>query len=198
MALNNRIYSRKVLWRLVYMYNFVKAILSKNIYLNLAEKIETIVSSGLNKISVEEFKKYDFSFLGILAQLPTSKEISIDEYLEYFNPEFQKFEEILSYVVSIVKKKDIDELEYDYVVKNMKFLIENYEELIQQFDKFLPKFKFLELDSVVQSILLLMKAEAETFQTPKAILIKEADILADKFASSSSVGLVHAVLDKVL
>jgi transcription termination factor NusB len=29
-------------------------------------------------------------------------------------------------------------------------------------------------------------------------LIKEADLLADKFASDSSVWLVHAVLDKTL
>lgn len=180
------------------MFNFIKAILSKNVYLNLAEKIETIVSSGLNKISVEEFKKYDFSFLGVLIQLPTSKEISIDEYLEYFDPKTQKFDEMLSYVVNIVKKKDIDELEYDYIIKNMNFLIKNYEKLIEEFNVFLPKFKFLELDSVVQSILLLMKTEFETFQTPKAILIKEANILSDKFASSTSVGLVHAVLDKVL
>ena len=198
MSLNNRIYSRKVLWRLVYMFNFLKAILSKNIYINFAEKIDTIVNSGLNKISVEEFKKYDFSFLNVLSYLPTFREISIEEYLEYFLPGSSKFDEMLSYVAGLVKKKDIDELEYDYIVKNMNYLVENYEELIAEFDKFLPKFKFLELDSVVQSILLLMKIERANFDTPKAVLIKEADLLADKFASDSSVWLVHAVLDKTL
>ena len=198
MSLNNRIYSRKVLWRLVYMFNFLKAILSKNIYINFAEKIDTIVNSGLNKISVEEFKKYDFSFLNVLSYLPTFREISIEEYLEYFLPGSSKFDEMLSYVVGLVKKKDIDELEYDCIIKNMNYLVENYEELIAEFDKFLPKFKFLELDSVVQSILLLMKIERANFDTPKAVLIKEADLLADKFASDSSVWLVHAVLDKVI
>ena len=80
----------------------------------------------------------------------------------------------------------------------MEFLIKNYENLITQFDEFLPKFKFVELESTIQSILLLMKTEREVFQTPKAILIKEADLLADTFSSPTNVWLVHAVLDKVL
>jgi hypothetical protein len=39
----NRVYSRKILWRLIYMYVFAKIYLGKDIYFRFAEKIETIV-----------------------------------------------------------------------------------------------------------------------------------------------------------
>ena len=197
MKLNNRIYSRKVLWRLVYMFNFVKTVLLKDIYIKTAEKVETIVFSWMNKVSPEEFKKYDFSFLDILVKLPV-KDIDISEYLNFFDPSDKKFDEMLAYVLENVKKKDIDELEYDFVVKNMQNLKYKYDEYVGQINKFLPTFKFEELDSVTQSILLLAKTESDTYQTPKAVLIKEADLLADNFSSDSAVKLVHAVLDKIL
>ena len=180
------------------MFNFFKLILSKNIYLNFAEKIETIVVSGLNKVSVEEFKNYDFSFLNLLPKHSISEKEELEKYIESFDPNSNNFDEVLNYAILQVKKKDIDNLEYDYIKKNMEFLIKNYENLITQFDEFLPKFKFVELESTIQSILLLMKTEREVFQTPKAILIKEADLLADTFSSPTNVWLVHAVLDKVL
>lgn len=179
------------------MYNFVKTVLLKDIYIKTAEKVETIVFSWMNKISPEDFKKYDFSFLDVLVKLP-SKEVDIKEYEEYFDPSSPKFDEMLAYVVNNVKKKEIDELEYDFVVKNISNLRTNYDNYVSQINQFLPTFKFEELDSVTQSILLLAKTESDTYNTPKAVLIKEADLLADKFSSDSSVKLVHAVLDKVL
>jgi hypothetical protein len=45
------------------MYNFVKSVLSKNIYLDIAEKVDNIVKSGLKKVDVETFKTVDFSCL---------------------------------------------------------------------------------------------------------------------------------------
>ena len=180
------------------MFNFFKLVLSKNIYLNFAEKIETIVVSGLNKISVDEFKKYNFSFLNLLPKCSNSEKGELEEYIQSFDPKSPNFNEVLNYAILHVKKKDIDSLEYEYIKKSMEFLIENYENLIDQIDNFLPKFKFIELESTTQSILLLMKTEREVFWTPKAVLIKEADLLADTFSSPSSVWLVNAVLDKVL
>lgn len=179
------------------MFNFVKTILLKDVYIKTAQKVETIVFSWMNKVSPEEFKKYDFSFLDVLVTLP-SKEVNIEDYLEYFDPSNKKFDEMLSYVVKNVKKKDIDELEYDFVLKNMDNLIKNYSNYVNKINGFLPTFKFEELDSVTQSILLLAITESNTCDTPKAVLIKEADLLADKFSSDSSVKLVHAVLDKIL
>ena len=179
------------------MYNFVKTILLKDIYIKTAEKVETIVFSWMNKVSPEEFRKYDFSFLDVLVKLP-SKYIDVKDYEEYFDPSSLKFDGMLSYVIENVKKKEIDELEYDFVVKNIDNLRKEYDNYISKINEFLPTFKFEELDSVTQSILLLAKTEADTYNTPKAVLIKEADLLADKFSSDSSVKLVHAVLDKVL
>jgi len=179
------------------MFNFVKTVLLKDVYIKTAEKVETIVFSGMNKVSIEEFKKYDFSFLDVLVKL-SSKEINIEDYLSWFDPTNKYFDEILAYVVDNVKKKDVDELEYDFVVKNMENLKERYNSYVNQINNYLPTFKFEELDSVTQSILLLAKTESDTYQTPKAVLIKEADLLADKFSSDSSVKLVHAVLDKIL
>ncbi len=167
-------------------------------YINFAEKVETIVKSGLNKVNVEEFKKYDFSVLGDFLVKTTSNPLNPEELLKYFDPSSDEFSDILTYVSEIVKKKDIDSLEYDYVVKNMDYLVNHYDELIQDFDNYLPKFKFFELESVTQSILLLMKTESVVFSTPKAVLIKEADLLASTFTSDSNIGLIHALLDKVL
>lgn len=179
------------------MFNFYKSILSKGVYVDIANKVETIVSSWFNKLSFEEFKKYDFWFLATKL-LQKSEDLWIEDYIKTFDPSNSLFDENLSYAMSLVSKKDYDELEYDYISSCMSDVNKNYDVYVDDFNNYLTSFKFLELDSISQSILLTIKSEYSIFGTPKAILIKEADMMASKFSTDSSIWMIHAVLDKVM
>jgi len=200
MNLSNRIYSRKVLYRLIYMYNFFKSILSKNIYINFAEKIDNIVHQWLDKIDISAFEKFDFSKLLLVKRKYNSTLLTIQDYLSSFDPKNEeKFNEIVTYTANFfVSNKQNSSLEYQYLVNNMNYLLENYLNIVEEIDKYLDTFKFFELNSVDQSILLLGIVENRTVNTPKSVIIKECLFLWSSFTSDSSIKLINAVLDKVI
>jgi len=200
MNLSSRIHSRKVLYRLIYMYNFFNSILSKNIYINFADKIDNIVHQWLDKIDVSDFEKFDFSKLLITKKKYNSTLLDIKDYISSFNPKNEeKFNEVVSYISDnfVINKQDAS-LDYQYLVNNMNYLIENYENIIEEINKYLDTFKFSELNSVDQSILLLWIVENKTIQTPKSVIIKECLFLWSSFTSDNSTKLINAVLDKVI
>lgn len=196
MNLSNRIYSRKVLFRLIYMYNFYNFILSKSIYVNIANKVDNIVKLWFDKIDDSEFKRYDFtSLLSIKSKY--DKKYSIQDYTDFFDINNEEFKEFLSYTADkFVNKKDWVSLEYNFIVKNLDYLKQYYDHIIDDINSFLNTFKFSEVNSVDQAILLLAFSEYRTYKTPKWILIKEAMMLSDIFSSNSK--LINAVLDKLL
>ena len=199
MNLSNRIYSRKVLYRLVYMYNFSKSILSKNVYVNFADKIDNIVKKWLDKIDVSEYSKFDFSKL-LIKKKYIGDIYDIENYISSFDPRNEEeFNEIVSYTSSFfVINKQNSSIEYNFLANNMLYLIENYEKIISDINKYLESFKFLDLNSIDQSILLLWLIESRTTWTPKSVMIKECIYLASSFASENSIKLINAVLDKVI
>ncbi len=196
MNLSNRIYTRKVLFRIVYMYNFYNYILSKSLYVDMADKVDNIVKLWFDKIDVDEFEKYDFAPL--LAVNVKEKPVStVQDYANFFNIDSDDFDSIVSYVSnSFIKNKDWVSIEYDFIIKNMVYLKNNYNHIVWIIDNFLETFKFSEINSVDQAILLLSFIEYKSCKTPKKIVIKEAMMLADTFSGNSS--LVNAVLDKSL
>lgn len=195
MNLSNRIYTRKVFFRIIYMYNFYKFVLSKNIYINMAEKIETIVYWWLNKLDENELKTYDFTPL--LSLKSKKLTYTIDDYLKNFEVGTKEFDDLIFYLTdNIVRKKTDLTLEYDYIVKNMNYLKQNYDEIVEKLNFSLKTFKFSEINSIDQAILLLAFVEYKTYNTPKWIIIKEAMLLSDTFSSNSK--LINAVLDKSL
>lgn len=198
MNLSNRIHSRKVLYRLIYMLNFYKFFLSKSVYIDFAEKIENIVNLWFDKIDAKEFEKYNFTSL--VAKQSISKQIyDLDDYISFFDVETKEFDEILSYILNhFLKARDWVWLEYDYISKNMKFLSLEYDSIIKNLDDVLESFKFHELNSVDQSILLLWYVENFSTKTPKWVIIKECLMLWTAFSSPSSTKLLNAVFDKVL
>lgn len=197
MKLNDRIYSRKVLWRIIYIYNFIKLNLFKELYLEFADKIDNIVHSWVNRTSVDNINyKFLNSYNALADKIDTNNYLKMYSY--FLDTDSKEFNDLLLYVCNSIKKKEIDNLEYDYINKNFVFFVKNYEILIETINKFLPKFKFYELESITQSVLLLMKVENDVFKTEKPILIKEAIFIADKFTSDSNMWLIQAVLDKIL
>jgi len=182
------------------MYNFYKSILSKNVYLDFADKIDNIVNKWLDKIDVSDYEKYDFSKLIVSDRKWVSKSYDISEYLAYFDPKNEdKFNEVVSYTSSFfVINKQEAALDYQYLVNNMSYLIENYDNIIEEVNKYLESFKFLELNSVDQSILFLWIIENKTIWTPKSVIIKECLFLASTFTSENSTKLINAVLDKII
>ena len=196
MNLSNRIYTRKVLFRLIYMYNFYNFILSKSIYIDIADKIDNIVKLWFDKIDENEFKKYDFkSLLSIKSKY--DKEYNIQDYIDFFDINNKEFDKLISYIVdNIVKKRDWVSLEYDFIVRNMDYLEQNYNQIIDNIDNSLKTFKFHEINSVDQAIFLLAFVEYKIYKTPKWIIIKEAMMLSDIFSSNGK--LVNAVLDNLL
>lgn len=196
MNLSNRIYTRKVLFRLIYMYNFYNYILRKNIYVNIADKIGNIVNLWFDKIDSSEFKKYNFTSL-LLVKSTNIKKYNIQDYIWFFDVNNKEFDNFLSYTLNnFVNKKDWVHLEYDFIVKNMNYLKENYKTLVNNIDVPLKTFKFSEINSVDQAILLLALTEYKNYKTPKWIIIKEAMIMSDVFSWNSK--LINAVLDKSL
>ena len=201
MNLSNRIYSRKVLYRLIYIYNFFIFVLNKNTYINFADKIDNIVKQWLDKIESSDYEKFDFSKLLKIPKKYNSTVLELEDYLSSFNPSNEeKFNNIVSYVVSnfVLNKFDDVSLDYQYVVNNMQYIVDNYDNMILNIDTYLDSFKFDELNSVDQSILLLWIAENKTIWTHKNIIIKECLFLASTFTSDSSTKLINAVLDKVI
>ncbi len=200
MNLSNRIYSRKVFFRMLYTYNFSKSILWNEIYSNTAKKIDNIVKLWLDKINESEFQNFDFSLLLDFENKKNTESFSMDEYITYFNPENAvNFEKVVNYTTNFfVKKKEWVNVEYDYLIKNAKYLIENYKDIVNLINENLPTFKFDELNSIDQAILLLWVVESEVYKTPKAVIIKECMFLASTFGTDNSVNLINAVLDKSL
>jgi len=181
------------------MYNFYKAILSKNLYIDFADKIENIVNKWLDKIDVSEYEKYDFSKLVFQNKIIDNK-LTIQDYLESFDPKNEeRFNEVVSYTSSffVITKHDVS-LDYQYLVNNMSYLIDNYDKIVEEFNKYLDSFKFFELNSVDQSILFLWYIENKVIWTPKSVIIKECLFLASTFTSDSSTKLINAVLDKAI
>lgn len=196
MNLSNRIYTRKVLFRLIYMYNFYNFILSKNIYVNIADKVDNIVKLWFDKIDDSEFKRYDFTSL-LSMKSKYDKKYNVEDYANFFDINSVEFDEFVSYIVEkSVNKRDWVELEYSFILKNMDYLKQNYEQIIDNINNSLETFKFSEINSVNQAILLRAIVEYKTCDTPKWIIIKEAMMLADTFSWHAS--LVNAVLDKSL
>jgi len=62
---------------------------------------------------------------------------SIEEYMTYFDPENAvNFEKVVKYTTDFfVKKKEGVDVEYDYLIKNSKYLIENYENVVELINK---------------------------------------------------------------
>jgi transcription termination factor NusB len=82
--------------------------------------------------------------------------------MKFFDVNSEKFEELLSFVLSEVKKrKETDKVDTVYIYSCYRKLIEKFDVYVREFDKFLPKFKFYELESITQSVLCLMKVENE-------------------------------------
>jgi len=200
MNLSNRIYSRKVFFRMLYIYNFSKSILWNEVYSTTASKVDNIVKLWLDKIDESEFQNFDFSLLLDFESKKNIKSLSIEEYMEYFDPEnAANFEKVVKYTTDFfVKKKEGVDVEYDYLIKNSKYLIENYENIVELINKNLSTFKFNELNSIDQAILLLWIVENKVCKTPKPVIIKECMFLASTFGTDSSVNLINAVLDKSL
>jgi len=196
MNLSNRIYTRKILFRFIYIYNFYFSILSKNIYVNIADKIDNIVKCWFDKIDKYEFKKYDFFWL-LNFELKNNRNYDIQDYIKIFNVDNKEFHEYLSYIANnFIKEKDYVSIEYNFILKNIDYLNKNYNNIIDNINRFLTTFKFHEINSLDQAILLLAITEYKTYNTPKWVIIKEAMILSDTFSSNNN--LVNAVLDKLL
>jgi len=200
MNLSNRIYSRKVFFRMLYIYNFSKSVLLNDIYSNTANKVDNIVKLWLDKIDESEFQNFDFSLLIDFENKKNTETFSLEESIIFFNPENAvDFEKLVNYTTEFfVKKRDGVEVEYDYLIKNAKYTVENYNEIIELIDKNLSTFKFIELNSIDQAILLLGVVENKVYQTPKAIIIKECMFLSSTFWTDNSIKLINAVLDKWL
>ena len=200
MNLSNRIYSRKVFFRMLYIYVFLKSILWNEIYINTAKKVDNIVKLWLDKIDESEFKNFDFSLLLDFETKKNTQSISLEEYLEYFNPDNAiNFEKVVKYTTDFfVKKKEGVDVEYDYLIKNSKYLIKNYDKIVDLINQNLPTFKFDELNSIDKAILLLWIVENKVYDTPKPVMIKECMYLASTFWSDNSVNLINAVLDKAI
>jgi transcription termination factor NusB len=86
-----------------------------------------------------------------------TEKISLEDFVSFFEPKNAiNFEKLVNYTIKFfVKPKEGVEVEYDYLIKNAKYVVENYDDIVNLINKNLPTFKFNELNSIDQAILLL-------------------------------------------
>ena len=91
--------------------------------------------------------------------------------------------------VNYIFFKDI----FQFVAKNKPDLKEQIKNKAE-----LEMFGILKVETMEENIIFIALAEAELFQTPKAVLIDEGIRLSKKFGADSSYKFVNATLEKIL
>lgn len=101
-----------------------------------------------------------------------------------------------SFTKNFVKKK----VNYIFFKDIFQFVVKNKADLKKQIKNKaeLEMFGILKVETMEENILFIALAEAELFQTPKAVLIDEGIRLSKKFGADSSYKFVNATLEKIL
>lgn len=101
-----------------------------------------------------------------------------------------------SFTKNFVKKK----VNYIFFKDIFQFVVKNKADLKKQIKNKaeLEMFGILKVETMEENIIFIALAEAELFQTPKAVLIDEGIRLSKKFGADSSYKFVNATLEKIL
>lgn len=172
----NRINARKVVLSYFYQRCFFHNLWKQDKVIADVLEIQNIFPS-----QAEEF---DQEKKALLQRIQDELWISNDENFEYF-------------VKIFFDKRDIEEIDMDYVVK-VWWAYEKYlQEAIDSINKHTESFTFQEMNTMNQSLFILWYVERKVLDTPKEILLNELVELAKRYDDEWSPKLINGIMHKI-
>lgn len=172
----NRINARKVVLSYFYQRCFFHKLPKQDSVISEVLSVENIFPS--KKEEFEENKKI------ILAKINDELLIPNDENLEYF-------------VNTFFDKRDIEEIDMDYVMKIWSSYDKYLQEAVDAINKYTQTFTFSEMNTINQAVFLLWYIEWKVLETPKEVLLNELVELSKRFDDEWSAKLINWIMHKI-
>ncbi len=172
-----------------YVFNYLDNIISDK-YLNNVDKRGDVFFIKKNKnLSEEE--------LNIIKDIYNLEEENVDiniNKMDDFNF-YKDIEYIINNFFAIEKHKELIDIDYVNIIGSKYSYYK--EEVKENIDKYLTKFKFSEMDYVDRAIFLLWYIEFKVLSTPVKVIQNEMVELAKRYWDSGSDKLINAVFYKL-
>mgnify|MGYP002620580262 FL=1 len=172
----NRINARKVVLSYFYQRCFFYNLWKQDKVLSDILSVENIFQSN-----TEEFEKNKEE---IKQKIQDQLCVSNDENFEYF-------------VKIFFDKRDVEEIDMDYVMQ-VGWAYEKYlQEAIDCINKHTQSFTFQEMNTMNQALFILWYVERKVLDTPKEILLNELVELAKRYDDDWSPRLINGIMHKI-
>lgn len=172
----NRINARKVVLSYFYQRCFFHNLWKQDKFISDILSVENIFQSN-----TEEFEKNKEV---IKQKIQDQLWVSNDENFEYF-------------VKIFFDKRDVEEIDMDYVMK-VWWAYEHYlQEAIDSINKHTQSFTFQEMNTMNQALFILWYVEWKVLDTPKEILLNELVELAKRYDDEWSPKLINGIMHKI-
>ena len=176
MKVGQRINARKVVLSYFYQRCFFHNLWKQDKFISDILSVENIFQSN-----TEEFEKNKEI---IKQRIQDQLWVSNDENFEYF-------------VKIFFDKRDVEEIDMDYVMK-VWWAYEKYlQEAIDSINKHTQSFTFQEMNTMNQSLFILWYVERKVLDTPKEILLNELVELAKRYDDEWSPKLINGIMHKI-
>ncbi len=173
----NRINARKVVLSYFYQRCFFHNLPNQDSVLTEVLSVENIFPS--KKEEFEENKKV------ILAKINEKLLSSDDSNFDYFVKKF-------------FDKRDIEEIDMDYVMKVWSAYEKYLQEAIDAVNNHTQSFSFSQMNTMNQALFLLWYIEWKVLETPKEILLNELIELAKRYDDEWSPKLINGIMHKIV
>jgi N utilization substance protein B len=89
-------------------------------------------------------------------------------------------------------------VDFDYLIKVLKDIPKNQEEVEKHVDAYTDTFKYADMDVIDQALFLLGYMERKQLQTPKEVLLNELIELAKRYCDEGSPKLINGIMHKIV
>ena len=172
----NRINARKVVLSYFYQRCFFHNLWKQDKFISDILSVENIFQSN-----TEEFEKNKEI---IKQKIQDQLWVSNDENFEYF-------------VKIFFDKRDVEEIDMDYVMKVWWAYEQYLQESIDSINKHTQSFTFQEMNTMNQALFILWYVEWKVLDTPKEILLNELVELAKRYDDEWSPKLINGIMHKI-
>ena len=172
----NRINARKVVLSYFYQRCFFHNLPKWDRIITEVLSVENIFQSN-----AEEFEKNKKM---LHEKIISELNVSDDENCDYF-------------VKVFFDKRDVEEIDMDYVLKVGSAYEKYLEEAIDSINKHTQSFSFSEMNTMNQSLFLLGYIERKVLNTPKEVLLNELIELAKRYDDEWSPKLINWIMHKI-
>lgn len=174
----NRINARKIVLSYFYQRCF---------FLNLEKQIDLISSDILfvENIFMSQWEAFEEAKKELGNKIKAKTEGIEDEDLKY-------------YISVFFDRRDIEDIDTDYVFKVWSAFEKYYEEVVANVDSHTQSFSFSEMNTMNQAIFVLWYIERKVLETPKEILLNELIELSKRYDDDWSPKLVNWIMHNIV